>query len=81
MLFVYSSMKSLTLYMVLVHYELHRDPSHMFHASKQFIDNRFMDLGNPFEIIVHYLLIGERTCLGHRNGSPMMNALVYMVIH
>ena len=67
--------------MVLVHYELHRDPSHMFHASKQFIDNRFMDLGNPFEIIVHYLLIGERTCLGHRNGSSMMNALVYMVIH
>ena len=38
-----------------------------------------MDLGNSIETIVHHLLIGEITCLGHQDGFPMMSALVYVM--
>ena len=31
--------------------------------------------------MVHYLLIGEMTCLGHWDEFPKMSALVCMVIH
>ena len=34
-----------------------------------------MDLGNPLKVIVHYLLIGGMTGLGHRDGVPIVNAL------
>ena len=34
-----------------------------------------MDLGNPFEIIVHHLLIRGMGGLGHRDGVPMVIAL------
>ena len=40
-----------------------------------------MDLGNLVEIIRHYLLIREITCLGHRGEFSMVNALVCTVIH
>ena len=56
-----------------------------------------MDLGNPVEIVVHYLLIGGKTCLGHWDGhgqstsvcdahwiGPMMNhdtRLLIVMIH
>ena len=40
-----------------------------------------MDLGNLVEIIGHYLLIREITCLGHQGGFSMVNALVCMIIH
>ena len=36
-----------------------------------------MDLGSQVETIVHHLLIGGMTCLGHRDGFPMVSALVY----
>ena len=38
-----------------------------------------MDLGNPVEIVVHHLLIGGMTCLGRRDGFPMVGALVYVM--
>ena len=38
-----------------------------------------MDLSNPVEIVVHYLLIGEMTCLGRQNGFPMVIVLVYVM--
>ena len=38
-----------------------------------------MDLGNLVETIVYYLLIGGMTCLGHRDGFPMVSALMYVM--
>ena len=38
-----------------------------------------MDLGNPLEIVVHYLLIGGMVCIGHRDGCPMVSVLVYVM--
>ena len=40
-----------------------------------------MDLGNPMETIVYYLLIGRMTCLGHRDEVPVVRALVCIVTH
>ena len=40
-----------------------------------------MDLGNPIEIIVHYLLIRGMTCLGFQDEVPMVSALMCMVTH
>lgn len=40
-----------------------------------------MDLGNPFEVIVHYLLIKGMTNFSHEDEILMVNTLVYMVIH
>ena len=38
-----------------------------------------MDLSNPVETIVHHLLIGWMNCLDHRDGFPMVSALVYVM--
>ena len=38
-----------------------------------------MDLGNSFEIIVHYLLFGGMIDLGHQDEFSMVNALLCMV--
>ena len=40
-----------------------------------------MDLGNPLEVVVHYLLIEGMIGLGHRDRFPMVSALVCMVTH
>ena len=40
-----------------------------------------MDLDNPFEVVVNYLLIGRMTCLSCQNGFPMMSALVCIVTY
>ena len=40
-----------------------------------------MDVGNPFEVVVHYLLIGEMTNLDHQDGVPMVSALVCVVTY
>ena len=40
-----------------------------------------MDLGNLFEVIVHYLLIGGMIGLSHRDEVPMVSALACMVTH
>ena len=40
-----------------------------------------MDVGNPFEVVVHYLLIGEMTNLDHHDGVPMVSSLVCVVTY
>ena len=40
-----------------------------------------MDLVNPIETIVHYLLIGGMTCLDRWIGFPIVSVLVCMVTH
>ena len=40
-----------------------------------------MDLGNPTKTVVHCLLNGRMTCLGHRDASPMVSALLCIVTH
>ena len=41
--------------------------------------NQFIDLGNLVKNVVHYLLIRMTTCLGCRDGFPMVNILVSMM--
>ena len=38
-----------------------------------------MNLGNPVEIVVHHLIIGEMTYLGCWDGFPMVSVLVYVM--
>ena len=38
-----------------------------------------MDLGNPVDTIVHYIIIGMMTYLGYQDKFFMMSALVYMM--
>ena len=40
-----------------------------------------MGLGNLLKIVVHHLLIGEMTGIGHRNEFPIVSVLVCMVTH
>ena len=40
-----------------------------------------MDLSNPFEIVVHYLLIGVMIVLSPWEKVSMVRALVCMVTH
>ena len=40
-----------------------------------------MDLGNAFEIIVYYLLIGGITSLGDQDGALIISVLMCMVTH
>ena len=40
-----------------------------------------MGLGDPLEIVVHYLLIRGMVSLSYRDGLPMVSALVCMVTH
>ena len=57
------------------------DLSHGFLANRWLVHNRFVSLGNPLEVILHYLLIGRIVDLGYRYRFPMVSALVCMVIH
>ena len=38
-----------------------------------------MDLGNPVDIVVYYLLIEGMTYLGYPNGFLMVHVLVYVM--
>ena len=40
-----------------------------------------MGLGNPLEVIIHYLLIERMVGLSHRDDFPMVSVLVCIVIH
>ena len=40
-----------------------------------------MGLGNPLEVVVHYLVIGEMVGLGYQDEFPIICALVCMVTH
>ena len=55
------------------------DHSHRFLVDWWVIHNWFVYLGNPFETIVYYLLIGGMACLGRRDGFPMVSALVHVM--
>ena len=46
-----------------------------------FVHNWFIDLGNPFQVIMHYLLIGVITCLNHQDEFPIVSALVCIGVH
>ena len=57
------------------------DLSHRFLANRWLVHNRFMGLGNPWEVVVHYFLIRGMTGLGYRDEFSMVSALVCMVTH
>ena len=57
------------------------DLIHGFIANRWLVHNWFMGLGNPLEVVVHYLLIGGMIGLGYRDGFPMVSALVCLVTH
>ena len=40
-----------------------------------------MGLDNPFEVIVHHLLIEGMLDLGHQDGVPMVSTLVCTITH
>ena len=40
-----------------------------------------MGLGNPLEVVVHHLLIGDMVSPSYRGGFLMVSALVCMVTH
>ena len=58
-----------------------KDPNHEFLTNKSLVHSQFMGLGNPLEVVVHYLLIGGMTGLGYQDEFPMVSALVCMVTH
>ena len=58
-----------------------KDLNHGFLASRWFVYNWFMDLCNQFETIVHYLLIGGVTGIGHWANFHMVSTLVCMFTH
>ena len=40
-----------------------------------------MNLSNPIESIMHYILIGGMTYLSHRDGFPMVSTVACIVMH
>ena len=58
-----------------------KNPSQEFLVNKWLVRIWFMGLGNPLDIVVHYLLIGGMVSLGHRDKFPVVGALVCMVTH
>ena len=54
-------------------------PSHGFLVEWWVVHSWFMDLGYPFETIVHYLLIGGITCHGYQDCFPMVSILVHVM--
>ena len=57
-----------------------KDLSHGFFANGWFVHNQFMGLGNPLEVVVHYLLIGGMIGLGYWDGFLMVSAVVCMAM-
>ena len=55
--------------------------SHEFLANRWLVHRRFMGLGNPLEVVVHHLLIGDMVNLSYRDGFLMVSALVCMATH
>ena len=50
-------------------------------ANRLFVHNWFIDLNNPFEIVVHHLLIGGMTSFSHLDGVSIISVLICMVTH
>lgn len=40
-----------------------------------------MNLSNPYEVVVYYILIEGMIGLVHQDNFPMVNILVCMIIH
>ena len=55
------------------------DSIHGFLIEWWVAQNMFMNLLNPYEIIVYYLRIGRITFLAHGDGFPMASALVHVM--
>ena len=47
----------------------------------KFVQSRFMESDNLFEVVVRYLIIEDMTYLGHRDEFSMVSALVCMVTY
>ena len=58
-----------------------KDLSHGFLISRWLVHSQCMDLDNSFKVVMHYLLIGKITSLGHQDGFPMVSPLVCIVAH
>ena len=57
------------------------DLIHGFLVNRWLVHDRFMDLGNPLVVVMHYLLIEGMTSLSYRDGFPMVSVLVCMVTY
>ena len=40
-----------------------------------------MDLSNPSDTVMHYILIGEMTYFSYQDDFPMMSTLICMITH
>ena len=58
-----------------------KDLSHGFFSNKWIVHNQFMGLGNPLEVVEHYLLNGRITSFSYRDKITMVSALVCMVTY
>ena len=58
-----------------------KDLSHGFLANRWFVQNHFIGLGNPLEVVVHHLLIGRMVDLSYRDEFPMVSVLVRRVTY
>ena len=57
------------------------DSNHGFLTSWWVVHSWFMNFGNSFEVVIHYLLILGMTSFGYQDEFYMVNVLVYMVTH
>ena len=57
------------------------DLMHGFLVNRWLVHDRFMDLGSPLLVVMHYLLIEGMTGLSYRDGFPIVSALVCMVTY
>ena len=57
-----------------------KDPSYRFLASKWFVHNCFVNLSNPFDVVVHYLFIRGMIYLDYQDRVLMVSTLVWWVI-
>ena len=71
---------SLALYMIGCIMSCIEGPSHEFFVRWYVVRNRFMNLNNLLENVVHYLLIGWINSLSHRYGLPMVSVVHYLLI-
>ena len=78
-LFEYTCPTLLTLYMTWCIRSWIEDPSHGFLVEWWVVHSQFMDLGYPYETVVHYLLIRGMTCLGCHDCFPMVSVLVHVI--
>ena len=58
-----------------------KDLSHGFLANKWLVHNWFMSLGNPLEVVVHYLLIEGMIGLSYQDEFYVVSILVYMATY